>query len=673
VKGRLVATAVMLLGLALAQAAGAETRRPHPSAPDLPLANGTGTAIYDVKEHRITGFFTHMYKKGTADTVTADLADRVDLEVCGVGGAPDSVGYLEGTGILREVRRRGDLEVETYRFMPLAGDPGRVLIMLVHLTNHAQHSQSAKIQADLLFNVGAGDQPDPHDQSDQVDHKWRGNSDEFMQISPNEVFEGSPASPHRLLYRGLNLSTTLPVGNCQGQDLRARFQGQLEIPPGRSAWAGVVIAHQEGGERSTLRRELQECLGQASPSQLLEREQAFWSRFHAVEPDLSHLTSDQQAVYRQGTAFLKMGQVREPGTPAHGQILASIKDKWARCWIRDASYAMVGLVHSGHTQEARDALEFVLGGRRDPRYLPMINQDLPEGRKLDDYLVSVCRYYGQGIEESDWNDHGPNIEYDGFGLFLWAFAEYAQALPEDSRQAFLDQHLDLVRNKVLTPLVRLVDPETGLVRPDSSIWEHHWTLPLEYDGRRHYAYTTITAANGLRRIAEVLEPAEARDCLRTADLLQRGLLRHLRNVDGSIASSLEDLRQEPRLPYDAATLEAVNWGLTSDPRVVERTIDRLRSATPGSPGVMRNDDGNWYDRQEWLLLDLRAVESWQRLGQTAKASALLDWVTAWSRANYNGIGELLDEKGDFQGPFPMCGFGPGAYILATEAFRPAPR
>jgi hypothetical protein len=49
----------------------------------------------------------------------------------------------------------------------------------------------------------------------------------------------------------------------------------------------------------------------------------------------------------------------------------------------------------------------------------------------------------------------------------------------------------------------------------------------------------------------------------------------------------------------------------------------------------------------------------------------MDHVTAWSRANYNGIGELLDEKGDFQGPFPMCGFGPGAYVLATEALRPA--
>jgi len=671
VKRYLVASALALSIMIPAARAWGDAPPLHASAPSLPLANGTGTAIYDVKQHRITGFYTHMFKKGTADTVTADLADRMDLAVEGIGGPPDEVGYLEGTGILREVRRQGALEVENFYFMPMEDDPRRHLVMLVRLTNRGQQAHTATVRAGLDVHVGAGPQPDPHDPGDDVDHKWRGDQDEVLRAVPGGFFERSPASPHRLMYLGLNLRAALPAGEVRGQDVKADFRGELEIAPGQAAWAGVVVAHREGAERADLQHNLQGYLGRSTPGRLLEREQDFWRRFHAVEPDLSHLDSDQKAVYRQSTAFLKMGQVRQPGTPADGQILASIKDKWARCWIRDASYAIVGLVRSGHLEEARRALEFVLSARRDPRYLPMINQDLPEGRKLDDYLVSICRYYGNGIEESDWNDHGPNIEYDGWGLFLWAFSEYSRALPADQRQDFFTQHLGRVQDKVVTPLLRLVDPGTGLVRPDSSIWEHHWTLPLEYDGRRHYAYTTITAAHGLRSLTGLLEGKAARQCRESADALQQGLLRHLRNADGSIASSLEDLRQDPELAYDAATLEAVNWGLTADPRVVDRTVRRLRSATPGSVGVMRNDDGNWYDRQEWLLLDLRAVEAWQRLGRPQEARALLDWVTAWSRANYNGIGELLDEKGDFQGPFPMCGFGPGAYVLATEALRPA--
>ena len=32
----------------------------------------------------------------------------------------------------------------------------------------------------------------------------------------------------------------------------------------------------------------------------------------------------------------------------------------------------------------------------------------------------LVRYYGFGVEETDFNDFGPNLEFDGFGLFLWA-------------------------------------------------------------------------------------------------------------------------------------------------------------------------------------------------------------------------------------------------------------
>ena len=49
-------------------------------------------------------------------------------------------------------------------------------------------------------------------------------------------------------------------------------------------------------------------------------------------------------------------------------------------------------------------------------------------------------------------------------------------------------------------LVALVDPETGLIRADSSIWETHW------NGReRRWTYTSVTAARGLCDAAELAE------------------------------------------------------------------------------------------------------------------------------------------------------------------------
>jgi hypothetical protein len=48
------------------------------------------------------------------------------------------------------------------------------------------------------------------------------------------------------------------------------------------------------------------------------------------------------------------------------------------------------------------------------------------------YQISLVRYHGFGVEETDFNDFGPNLEFDGFGLFLWALREYEQLTGDTS-------------------------------------------------------------------------------------------------------------------------------------------------------------------------------------------------------------------------------------------------
>ena len=57
--------------------------------------------------------------------------------------------------------------------------------------------------------------------------------------------------------------------------------------------------------------------------------------------------------------------------------------------------------------------------------------------------------------------------YDGFGLFLWALGAYVDASDD---VAFVEDHWPLVSEQVGDVIVALVDPDTGLLRPDSSIW-----------------------------------------------------------------------------------------------------------------------------------------------------------------------------------------------------------
>ena len=56
------------------------------------------------------------------------------------------------------------------------------------------------------------------------------------------------------------------------------------------------------------------------------------------------------------------------------------------------------------------------------------------GYSLPPYQISLVRYYGFGVEETDFNEFGPNLEFDGFGLFLWALRA-SEVLTGDTSRA----------------------------------------------------------------------------------------------------------------------------------------------------------------------------------------------------------------------------------------------
>jgi hypothetical protein len=84
----------------------------------------------------------------------------------------------------------------------------------------------------------------------------------------------------------------------------------------------------------------------------------------------------------------------------------------------------------GMYAEARKGLEFMLKAPSD-RFKHYIYRDGKDYGPGVDYQISLTRYFGNGKEECDYNEAGPNIEYDDFGLFLIAFSDYVnrQQLP----------------------------------------------------------------------------------------------------------------------------------------------------------------------------------------------------------------------------------------------------
>jgi MYXO-CTERM domain-containing protein len=193
----------------------------------------------------------------------------------------------------------------------------------------------------------------------------------------------------------------------------------------------------------------------------------------------------------------------------------------------------------------------------------------------------------------------------------------------------------------------------------------------EWNGQhKRFAYTTLTAANGLCRAAKLAErvgDAERSTSYREAGKRARdALTKLLAAPDGTLAQSQEDLAAGTSF-LDAAAIEAAGFGLV-DPKgkATGATLASMRQKlVPASGrGFMRNDDGGWYDSQEWVFVDLRSAAVMDAAGD-AESANLIDWITAQGTENFGLVSELHDAStADYAGEMPMVGFGAGAYALA---------
>ena len=328
-----------------------------------------------------------------------------------------------------------------------------------------------------------------------------------------------------------------------------------------------------------------------------------------------------------------MGQVTEPA-PRGGQILASIAPgEWNITWVRDMAYA------DGRPREERP-LRRGEGGARVP--------DGRDGRARTSrtsaapYQISVCRYYGDGTEWSDSNTDGPNIEFDGFGLFLWALDEYVKASGDT---ASLTTWWPTVKSKVADVLVSLQEPSPGSSPPTRRSGRCTGTASSE-----HFAYTTIAAANGLcsavaPRDAGGRSRPSATTYLTAGPKARDAVLKSLRAPDGTIAQSTESLASGSAW-LDAPSIEAINFGLFDPTRGTAhatlsvdrdrpRAAERARASCATRAGhVLRRRSGSSSTCASERALELH--------GETANQTSLFAWNTDQAIDNFGELSELHD-------------------------------
>ncbi|HEX7604789.1 MAG TPA: alpha-amylase family glycosyl hydrolase, partial [Polyangiaceae bacterium] len=555
------------------------------------------------------------------------------------------------------VRAVSGLVVDEYDFAPM----GLADAAIVTVLGVTRQSGAGAIDAYQIFNyhLGSGG-PDTGSAAEGT--AWNASRDAFYEWGPSALAMGhgsvaasahhaTSPNPYNALVAAQNLADD--AGNAgplndQVPGLQAALGDLAVNATGYAAWYSVLAADadaQAGVDR------VRTWIAGRAPKKLLDDEIAAWAAWRTPAP--SAATPLEKAVYDQSQAILRMAQVSEAGK-SDGQILASIAPgKWNISWVRDMAYATVALARSGHYVEAKRALAFQMGATVGA-YQSYVGSP---------YQISVVRYFGNGTEESDVNADGPNVEFDGFGLFLWALEEYVNASKDT---ATLQTWWPVVKDKIADVLVKLQEP-TGLIAPDSSIWEVHWN-----GQQKHFAYTTITAARGLCAASHLAVAAGASGTTYddAAKKAGAGIKDKLRAPDGAIAQATESLALGKGF-LDAAAIEAVSLGLL-DPKkhTAKATAHAITSGLvpPSGRGFMRNDAGGWYDSQEWIFVDLRMNRALELVGDTAGAQSGFDWNVGQASDNFGILSELHDRlTADYAGEAPMVGFGAGAYVLALAS------
>ncbi len=650
--------------------AAAQAIAAHPSWSSLSLSNGFGAAVYDVDRRRLSSWRAHVYAQRDAQTTTADLMFdlypglRVDGANLWMSERPVSAaGYDDGRGLVRVVHTWGALRLTQWIITPwTVAAPALVVVFEVENTGTAPLADAALF---TLHNLRVGG--DAGTTAERI--TWSGGAFEergarglvlARPVPAPDAHAASPSNPYDRVLAGQRLTSVDDSG--VRDDAVSGFEWDLTgLGAGARRTVAVVLGHAADGDRARLEAALPALA--ADGAAVLAAERAGWDTFFARAAVPPGASADELAVYRQQLAVLRMAQVVEPG-PGHGQLVASLPPgKWNISWVRDQAYALLGLIAAGLADEARAALSFWWQGRAGT----FVCCDRDGGPWVGaDYAISVVRYFGDGSEESDWNERGPNVEFDGFGLALRATAAYLAATGD---LALVEAHADAIFRRTADVLLGLIEPSgaaAGLIRADSSIWETHW-----YDGgRRHHVFTQATAVAGLRAGADLADAlGRTDDAARYragADRVAEAVrTRMIDPASGVLRSSTE----ETSAFLDGAAVEAWNWGVIEpDHPSLVATLDAFRAGlwNPAvGQGYRRNDDGGEYDLREWAVIDLRLASAARLAGRADHAEALIGWVTAQARANYDLIAENFDRTtGDFQGEVPMVGFGAGAYVMA---------
>jgi GH15 family glucan-1,4-alpha-glucosidase len=604
------------------------------AASHLVTGNGYGFAVVSPESGEVTKFYAHPYSfmKANPQKPLNEGIETVNfitsIQWNGGGGSASRADYIENSHVIRMHSSRGDL----LAFMPfgfchaaliVAGTPAAPNGLLAFHYDHPVRSrhelQFGTVRADLLEFAG--------------------------------------------LQESLLL---IPLGPAR------HSEPQQSIPLGTS-FAFVSVEQDE--DPQSIGREFMRWVSGISPENLAKREIEQLERWR-MKPTVHFASEQERRLWRQSEVMLRIAQSRETnrdGRYGNGLIVAALPDGvFFTPWVRDMAWATVALARMGHREEARAAVLAYFNAR-------------PTGKmRVDtagvDYQISVVRYFGDGAEEPFFTEEGStNIEFDDWGEALWVLGEYLKRFDDFAflqTPTYRGTVYDSARDYIVKPL--LANTETYgpgiIVAADTSIWEER------QKDKKHFAFSTAAAIVGLRELAEIADRAgDSKMRIEIAgriDQLQKGFnAAFIRG--GHLHGTLEE---GVKNDIDGALIPIINFGIVTDPAIIRDTVERMKLLRVVSGGYKRvrstyTDSAiyeYWYEKEEFLFVDLSMAELDRRIGRRAEADAMLARIVRKAAADHNIIPEMYvsvpcklfpGKIGAPTGALPMVGYGAGAFVL----------
>ena len=699
--------------LALAAPAEAQSR----TWQHMPTGNGHGFQVFDRDRHRITTFLEHPYSfvaPGAPDRTWGvqrrDLAHDIYFGVRAGGTTTwlhdqTEIEYEAQSHIIHGTSTQNGVQTDTYYFGPF-GYEGNAMVMLIRARNAGSAAASVSLYAKpnmLLGGQAGGVRAERGSDGEQI--RWNPSA------TPPHATETGPGGG-RAIYVPIGDVTAVSCGGdmamydavrtsgnvgstamCNGTNQVPVFQRDVMLDAGAEAWWGVAVLFLNDNPNEPQAADFRDM---RTTDEIL----ALWGEFaagrdaQAIHDDAlaeleawripetmpPGLSDRERALWRQSEVVMRLGQIREENQPNrenHGMVLASLPPgSWHIGWVRDGAYGIASHAMTGHYEEARMGLEFLLGadGATGGFFSSSAHLGAP-------YRVSATRYFGNGKEEGDFNSDGPNVETDGWGLVLWAAGLYLYYRCDFGWLDTTTWRGDSVWDALLEVASDIEEQIMGdLPKADTSIWEVHWNR------RQVFTYTAATQIRGLYDFAAIAtyrgETDVAEHYRGIADrMLEATRSRLVYSSTRSLASHL-GVAASP-VHVDGSTVEMLAWGLIepSDP-IYMGTLNGYSKLITGFGGYQRLEpmlsltgegSAGPYDTSEWVLLDLRIGQAWRYGGRPDLADTLLDKVTNNSAVNDNLVAELYDRSsGAYTGAIPMVGYGAGAWMMTQLDKHGAP-